>query len=240
MNPLETAFADWEDTPAYHLRIRDQFTESLSTVPALLEHRLWIEDNKFGFGERAFHWCWWLLVQSLPQRFRFLELGVYKGQSLSAVDLAAAIQGKEALVTGVSPLNGCGGYYEERDYSGDLERLFRTHNDNRQPTVIRRLSTDPAAVAEAAALAPFDAVYLDSDHSPATAAFELDHYTPLLRSGGYLICDDAGCNLNLPPGFFGGFAEYSNLLDSVLHPVTVNGGWVHVGSVVHLRIFKKT
>lgn len=239
MTPLDTAFANWTDSLHYHAYIYDHFGTQVPSHNQLYNHRQWIKDNEWGFGEDGFHFVWLLLAQSLPSGFRFCELGVHKGQSLSAVALAAELVGKEARVIGIGPLNGVGGWYEERDYSDDVATLFRKFNSDRQPTLIRKLSTDPEAVAQAQTLAPFDALYIDSDHTQATASFEFTHYSPLIRSGGYLLCDDSGCNLDLPFDQFPGFKGSSDFFDSVLPPKTANPDWTHVGNCSHLRIWRR-
>lgn len=236
MTPLDAAFADWEDTLAYHTATLDRLWQL--TPEPLKRHREWVEANKYGYGERSFHGVWWLLVQSLPSPFVFCELGVHRGQSISAVDLAAELAGKQATVVGVSPLNGCGGWYEERDYTGDVTALFDTFNSHRRPTLIRRLSTDPAAVTEAAALAPFDALYVDSQHDVTTVAYEVTNYSSLVRRGGYLLFDDAGFGFNLGDTFYG-FQHYSDWLNDHFPPQTPNTNWTFIGNVAHLRIYKR-
>lgn len=236
---LDAAAAEWADTPDFHQRLADAFAAAVAADPALAAHRRYVEENGYGFGEVAFHWVWYLLARELPDGFRFLEIGVHRGQSLSAVDLAAALCGKTATVVGLGPLNGVGGYYEERDYEPDVRALFRRFNGDRQPTLIRGMSDDVHAVAAAHELAPYDAVYLDGDHGLEAVRHDFAVYGSLVRRGGYLLADDSGNGLRLPPHFFPGFPSSSAVLDARLPPKTANSDWRHVTNVTHLRIWKR-
>ncbi len=79
----------YRDDAAVHLALFQAFTEAVQQAPDLCRHRDHVEQNALGFGYRAFHWLWKLLVDAMPNRFRFLEIGVYKGQVISLVGLLA-------------------------------------------------------------------------------------------------------------------------------------------------------
>ena len=54
-------------------------------MPELRAHRDHIEKHRLGFGARAFHYMWWLVLQELRDRYPrrsvlAMEIGVYKGQ----------------------------------------------------------------------------------------------------------------------------------------------------------------
>ena len=54
----------------------------------LRAHRAYFETGKRGFGEPAFHVLWYLLFREFPPE-SFLEIGVYRGQTLSLAALLA-------------------------------------------------------------------------------------------------------------------------------------------------------
>ena len=54
------------------------FTELTDTVACLKSHRDWVEANSWGFGDRAFHYMWYLLLTDevlKRERPSLLEIG---------------------------------------------------------------------------------------------------------------------------------------------------------------------
>jgi hypothetical protein len=64
-----------------------------------------------GFGEHAFCWNWQLIVDAMPQSFKFLEIGVYKGRTLGVIQLLASQMKKECEIYGITPLTNVGDKY---------------------------------------------------------------------------------------------------------------------------------
>src|SRR5437588_660872 len=64
-------------------------------APAFVrEHRSYFKADQRGFGEDAFHSMWWLLfLQEKPARM--LEIGIYRGQTVSLWALIAKVLGVE-------------------------------------------------------------------------------------------------------------------------------------------------
>jgi predicted aminopeptidase len=66
------------------------------------DRALWTAfDKGDGFGEHAFGWNWKLLVDTMPNDFKFLEIGVYKGRVMAFVDILARRSGKVAHIYGI-------------------------------------------------------------------------------------------------------------------------------------------
>jgi len=228
----------WQNTPEAHQRIFELFTEQNASIPQIASHRKWIEDNRYGFGERGFHGVWYQLAKELPDGFSALEVGVFRGQSISAIDLAAQIEGKKCTVYGLSPFNGADGdYYEKRNnYADDVEYLFSLFNGNRRPVLIHGYSTDVGAKAEAALFAPFDMIYLDACHQGEYPKLDINYYAPLVKVGGYFLSDDSVVGMNVPSWFFQGFVEASKACDDYF---SNNFQWRFLFNVMHLRVYKK-
>lgn len=233
--------AAWADDPVSHEAVLVAFDNAARSEPRLWEHRQWCEQNAYGFGHSAFHGVWHLLAKSLPSGFKFLEVGVHRGQSLSAVALAATIEGKDCTVYGLSPFDGYDGdYYEKnKDYRDDVLAIFAKFTPKQQPFLIKGLSEDATAKAMAYAVAPFDAVYVDAEHSLECTRHDLRFYGDLVREGGVLFSDDSAVNLNLPGWHFRGFQGSSDACDELLPPKTPHPKWQHISSVMHLRIWRK-
>ena len=69
---------------------------------SLREHRAYFELNGRGFGERAFHVMWFLIFREFRPE-SFLEIGVYRGQTLSLAALLARHFKFDCFVQGISP-----------------------------------------------------------------------------------------------------------------------------------------
>ena len=66
----------------------------------LKKHRQYFLQGQRGFGEDAFHVMWWMLFREMRPK-SFLEIGVYRGQTLSLAALHHRTLGIEGSVTGI-------------------------------------------------------------------------------------------------------------------------------------------
>lgn len=229
---LQETISSWKDTPESHQRINEAFAACVNNDIELKTYRDWIEERIFGFGERSFLWMWKLLVDAMPASFSFLEIGVFRGQVVGLIALLADREVRNADITGITPLDNTGGHWES-DYKADIKLLHDTFG-LRQPNIIKGLSTDPEIIAEAAGKL-YDIVYIDGGHSYEVAASDILHYSPMVKSGGYLVVDDCANKYNLPNGYFAGIKPVSDAVDAVLP----NDNFTELFSVVHNRVFKK-
>lgn len=233
--------ARWIDTEEYALAIRDRFTEYVNRDPELRVHRTFIEEKCYGMGERCFHWLWKLVVDELPSYFRFLEVGVYKGQVLSLVRLLADRTHREAEIVGVTLLStssgGTGKFpdFPERDYLKDITELHELF-EQWQPVLVKGDSTDPHTQQHAAIHGEFDAVYVDGCHEYDSVVKDLLFYPSLLKLGGLLIMDDASNHLKQPYGFFQGIEDVSKAARTIIE---TDPQWEHLLAVVHNRVWRK-
>src|SRR5881392_1837728 len=87
-------------------RLHREFSERLSTLPALAGHRRYVEEHALGFGDAAFHYMWWLILREVLPTVaspRLLEIGVFKGQVISLWAVIAAQLNYPISVTAISP-----------------------------------------------------------------------------------------------------------------------------------------
>src|SRR5688572_12504381 len=93
--------------------------------PSIKAHRRYFQRKRRGFGEDAFHTMWFLLLQEFRPR-NFLEIGVYRGQTLSLIALLARHFGFVCEVHGISPFSSAGDsvsrYSQGIDYYDDTLR----------------------------------------------------------------------------------------------------------------------
>ena len=238
-----------------------QMTDLTDATPILKRHRDWVEDNKWGFGDRAFHAMWFLMLADLASRqakpLRLLEIGVYKGQVLSLWTMIARHLNVSAEVTGISPLAGkppvmsilhrlrmvvdrgyredamVGNLHEQSNFASDVRKIFGEFGlDPSSMRLVEGLSQDPAVHSQVKDMT-FDVVYVDGGHRYEEVSADLRLYAPHVRTGGYLVVDDAGYFL---PGtlFFKGFEPVSRAAEQLDRKA-----WKNILNVGHNRVFER-
>jgi hypothetical protein len=241
--------------------VYQDFTQLTDTMAFLKAHRDFVEQNAWGFGDRAFHYMWYLVLIDLAASFetvRALEIGVYKGQVLSLWALLARELGIEVEITGVSPFQGnlrsmsiverklrrlvdaeyranirYGNLYPEDDYLAKVHEIFgRFGLDADECRLVKGYSTDPLVIA-ALKNERYSVIYVDGDHSYEGAASDIRNFAPLVATGGYLVMDDASCFI---PGdtFWKGRESVSKACE-LIAPM----GFENVLNVGHDRIYRK-
>jgi len=241
VSTLDNEAAAWVDSEECAKDIKGRFDMYTCTDLELLFHRLYIENNSYGMGERCFHWLWSLIVREMPTFFRFLEIGVYKGQILSLVKLLASRERKFADVTGVTLLSSFAGdtgefpKFEDVDYRERIEDLHDRYGLF-HPRLIVGDSTTQKIQAEVRKYGPFDIVYIDGCHEYNYVMKDLLAYGPMVRPGGLLVVDDCSNNLNMPEGFFKGIEPVSRAVRTVIE---TDPQWEHLLAVVHNRVWRK-
>jgi len=193
-----------------------------------------------GFGEDAFCWNWQLLVSEMPSSFKFLEIGVYKGRTLGVIQMLANSMKKSCEIYGVTPLTNLGDKYSRYDDENYSYALFMNLNkmgveiDN--INIIKGLSTDFAAMNEANATGPYDIVYIDGCHDYEVVCKDIENYLPMLKSGGYLVMDDAALFLEKP---YGRFLGHKDVCQAIKDKIDGRGDLKHVFAVGHNRVWVK-
>jgi len=198
----------YEDTVEFHTAVRDDMFRRIEEDPELINLRKWVLVNKHGYGETQFYWMWNLIVSQLPQDFKFLEIGVYRGQIPCLVTLFAKrheISGKTFGVTPLSTIGFSGTHPGDQpgEQKPDFEQdITKTFSFAKQPTNNFKLivgnSMDEAVIYTTSLEAPFDVVYIDGGHEYDTVISDIKHYAEMTKKGGLLVIDDASCNLALP------------------------------------------
>lgn len=240
MGTLFAEAAAWVDSEECAQDIKDRFGDYMSADKELLFHRLYIVNSGYGMGESCFHWLWRLIVDIMPTFFRFLEIGVYKGQILSLVKLLANREHKFADVTGVTLLSDFAGdtgefpKFEDVDYRERIEDLHDRY-DLFQPRLVVGDSTAQETQAEVRKYGPFDIVYIDGCHEYNYVMKDLLGYSPMVRPGGLLVVDDCSSNLNMPKGFFKGIEPVSRAVRMVIE---TDPRWEHLLAVAHNRVWR--
>lgn len=240
------------DAEPHHAALLARFHSNVNAVPYLRGHRDFVEQNSYGFGERYFHYMWKLLIDQMPSRFSFLEIGVFKGQVLSLVKLLARETTRACEIVGITPLTSAGDQYSEYvedDYADAIKSMFDTFELSMENVeILQGLSTDPAIHRRAAERAPFDVVYIDGSHDHDVVVNDLRHFAIHVSRGGFLVMDDASCDLNLPRQFrapgtrapeekvFRGYEDVSRAVRELVDP---NPDFRHLFACGHNRVWQR-
>ena len=231
----------YQDDPDCHAAIVNSFTKACWETEVLCKHRAHIQKSALGMGIPAFHWLWKLIIDEMPSSFRFLEIGVYKGQVINLIGVLAYLQKKDASVFGITPLGTDGdkyGGYEEVDYGKLIDGLESWSGipNAYKARILKGSSADQEIKKKAREAAPFDAIYIDGSHDYNMAAHDIVIYSDMVREGGYLLTDDSGTCLKIPQGIFAGHPDATRAVEEILVPDT---RFKEVCAISHIRVWRK-
>lgn len=263
MTELETCIANYRLTAEHNDALWKSFEQKTDTVSFLKAHRDWVEEKSWGFGDRAFHYMWYVLLRDDVLKRpspRLLEIGVYKGQVVSLWALIAERLGQAVEIAGVSPLKGgrprfadnrvlhrcaqlisrryrqdvrSANLYKEVGYRDAVHRIFDEFGlQSASVNLLTGYSQDDSVRAQLAGRS-FDLIYIDGGHRYEEVAQDLDFYAPRVAPSGYLVVDDASCNL---PGtaFWKGHESVSRAVTDWGAP-----GFVNVLNIGHDRVYRR-
>ena len=203
---------------------------------AVKTHRRYFKHNNRGFGEDAFHAVWWLLFQQYKPA-NCLEIGVYRGQTISLWSLVGRLLGYSPWVAGISPFSAAGDevsrYDPGIDYFADALQAFR-HFGLPQPELFRAYSTAPEARI-ALASRHWDLIYIDGSHDYEVVLSDYRQSVQQLKPGGLLAMDDASAGTSYAPPRFS-FAGHPG--PSRVAAQHASRELVPVAAVGHLNVFQ--
>jgi predicted O-methyltransferase YrrM len=202
----------------------------------LWKHNWYFKQHNRGFGEPAFHAVWHQILEELKPR-KCLEIGVYRGQTISLWSLIAENLNFNCKVVGITPLTRVGdsfSQYLDVDYLADINKNFEKfklqHGD-----IVKDFSTGPVGT-KTINSGNWDLIYIDGSHD-----FEdvyLDYFNSIsgLASNGIIVMDDSSMYLEEVKGYaaFQGHPGPSRVCaDHAMNDLE------HFLSVGHLNFFRK-
>jgi hypothetical protein len=207
----------------------------------LINHRTYIENNQLGFGEKPFHVIWRELIKIQSNNFKFLEIGVYKGQILSLVKLLANEYGKNIEFYGVTPLINEGdkfSNYDDIDYGNTITNLFDNFNleFDINKNIINGLSTDELIKNKVKELGQFDLIYIDGGHDYDCVVSDIKLMYDISKVGTYIVFDDSSCYKDLSGDKFKGHID---VCDAIRDNLENNDNFIEILCVGHNRVFKR-
>lgn len=225
-----------DNTRKYYLNTYRYFT--FFADKEIVEHRNYFKKNKKGFGEDSFHIMWQLLYDKF-QYENFLEIGVYRGQTISLNSLIAKKKGKTLDVHGISPFDQSGdsvSNYISIDFLEDTYfnfDYFKLH----KPSLLKAYSTDQEAI-EYISRKEWDCIYIDGSHDLEIVMKDWDLCSKYIKSGGIIVMDDSSLFLNYKNPFFSfkGHEGPSRVADEIANG---NLEFTEILRVGHNRVFQK-
>jgi hypothetical protein len=258
---LDLFILTYNNTAEINDQIYNEFTKKTNDHLFLKEHRDYIEANNLGFGERAFHFMWLLLINEIAEKNlnkNILEIGVFKGQVISLWALLGRHLNIDLNITGITPLEGnppakssilrsllfriskkyrkdvlSGNLYKDEDYRNIIKGVFDNFGLNLAAVqIIKGFSTD-ADVLATVAKNQYAIIYVDGDHTFEGVTADIINYSPLVQKGGFLVMDDAACNI---PGtaYWKGHKSVSDACE-----IIEDSGFINIINVGHNRVYKK-
>jgi hypothetical protein len=154
-------------------------------------HRQFFRSDKRGFGEDAFH-AVWKYIFSKYKPSSCLEIGVYRGQTISLwkmIQLEMKIDGCIQGLTPLSSIDDAVSEYVEINYYDDISKNYGFF-DLGSPNIVEGMSTSEA-VKRQFATDSYDLVYVDGGHDYETVLNDYIFSLRILKNGGVLCFDDS-------------------------------------------------
>jgi len=234
---------NYQNTEDMHRKIWVLFKWCVNNDTQLNEHRTYIVKTRSGYGNRAFHWIWKLLVDQMPTSFKFLEIGVFMGQTLSLIQLLAERTKRNVTIYGITPLDSTDDH-PNLNYVKEINRVYiEQHISEDNTSIFKGLSTDLKIIEMAKKTAHpdgYDMLYIDGGHTFDVVSSDIKIYKELVKVGGYLIMDDASTYLNMPKGIMRmdwfGILEVSHAIKLYLE---TDDRFQHLFAVGHNRVWRR-
>ena len=163
-------------------------------------HRDYFRKEQRGFGEDAFHSMWFKLFEEFKPK-NILEIGVYRGQTLSLFSLLSNFFSLDSNIHGISPFTDSGDqvsiYLKNLNYLDDIKKNFLFFNLN-IPNLHKGFSNDIEMLNIIASIS-WDLIYIDGNHDYEIAKSDFLACSYSLKIGGMLILDDSALYSSYKP-----------------------------------------
>ena len=204
-------------------------------------HFLWQHNSYFkqcarGFGEPAFHAAWQQVFEDFKPK-ECLEIGVYRGQTISLWSLLSKKLGFECSVYGITPLTAMGdsvSQYLEIDFAADIQLNFDKFKLG-SANILNRSSTSKEA-SEFISSGNWNLVYIDGSHDYQDVLSDYRNSISGLAPNGIVVLDDSSLFLDQIKDYkaFQGHPGPSNIcMKYALNELE------HFLSVGHLNFFRR-
>jgi Methyltransferase domain len=167
----------------------------------LIKHRKYFSKNQRGFGEDAFHSMWYRIFNEFKP-VNCLEIGVYRGQSLTLWKILANQLGYKVRIAGISPFSSAGdsvsNYLEQIDYLEDVKKNHDAFGLD-YPEFCKEYSNSQAAK-KFISQNKWDLIYIDGSHDYDVVCEDWALSIQNLSQGGIIVMDDSSLYFEYAPG----------------------------------------
>jgi hypothetical protein len=204
----------------------------------LKNHRRYFSKNLRSFGEDAFHAMWFHILNQFKP-FNILEIGVYRGSTLSLFALISQKNGVSANINGISPFSSVGDsvskYLKGIDYKQDIYINFDAFGIER-PNLHEGYS-ESLEMNEVFQLEKWDLIFIDGNHDEEIVRSDLERSIDNISDEGIIVVDDSALFTDLDKLSYAtrGHMGPSIVVDKFLN----EGRIIEVLSCGHNRVFKK-
>ena len=168
------------------------FKNSYQNLPDVVkQHREYFTQEGRGFGEDAFHAMWYYIFKHYQPK-QILEIGVFRGQTLSLFQLLGDLFNIDVNVVGISPMASVGdskSNYVDIDYEADILQNFDQFN-LKHPKLVRAFSADANARYEIKTN-NWDLIYIDGNHDYINVLIDYFNCVDTLNQTGIIVLDDS-------------------------------------------------
>jgi cephalosporin hydroxylase len=203
----------------------------------LRNHREYFSKERRAFGEDAFHAMWYLVFKEFKPK-KVLEIGIYRGSTLSLFSLLSQKFQLQMEVHGISPFSSAGDavskYMDNLDYYSDVKKNFEFFNLP-IPFLHKGYSTDFDMINQIKSN-EWDLIFIDGNHDYEVAKADFNVCSQYLRTGGLIVLDDSSLYTDFKAPFYSttghpGPSKVASEIDMDL--------FEEILSVGHNRVFKK-
>lgn len=180
----------------------------------------------------------WFILYNNYKFKNFIEIGVYRGQTISLISLIGKLSGSAIDVYGISPFNNAGDavsiYIEQLDYLQDVHKNFKVFGLE-APLLTKAYSTDKEAT-DVLNSCIWDCIYIDGSHNYEIAKKDWEICSRQIKVGGIIVMDDSALYTDFNPPFFAfkGHPGPSKVADEI-----DSNSFKEVLQVGHNRVFER-
>lgn len=164
------------------------------------DHRKYFTSNRRGFGEDAFHSMWYLIFNKFKPK-SVLEIGVYRGQTLTLFSLLSKHFDCNSEIHGISPFTNSGDevsiYLDGLNYYEDVLHNFSYFN--LKEVILHKGFSNDISMKPLFESKQWDLIYIDGNHDYEVAKYDFEISALNLKKGGLIVLDDSGLNTNYKP-----------------------------------------
>jgi predicted O-methyltransferase YrrM len=158
----------------------------------LKDHRSFFSEESRSFGEDAFHSMWLHIFKEFRPKI-IIEIGVYRGSTISLFSLISKQLNYNSEIHGISPFAPIGDsvskYLSDLDYELDVENNFKFFELN-SPILHKGLSQEPSMI-EVMNSKKWDLIFIDGNHDEDVVDLDFKAALKNLNTNGIIVLDDS-------------------------------------------------